>query len=127
MKFTIELDGAERVTAADIDVLEALLQAAKGKHDLGHSTDEPPTVVQEPKATPPARKKAEPEPTSEPTPEPTPEPSDEDERAKVTARAMELLGQGKQSDIKTALTDLGVKRVSELKPNQFAAFLEAVA
>jgi hypothetical protein len=125
MKFTIELDAVETVTAGDIQILEALLQAAKGKHDLGHSTDEPPTVVQEPKATPPARKKATPEP--EPEPEPEPDSSEEVERAKVTARAMELLGQGKQSDIKTALTDLGVKRVSELAPKQFAAFMEAVA
>ena len=44
----------------------------------------------------------------------------------VLERASEVIDAGKTAKVKAALADAGVKRVTELKPNQFAAFMKAL-
>lgn len=44
----------------------------------------------------------------------------------AVAKATELVSAGNQAAVKAALTGVGVKRVSELKANQIADFLEAL-
>lgn len=85
-----------------------------------------------PTAKAPAAKKAAAPKT--PAPAPDPEPEDEDlvgdeapTQKQVVARATELITGGEQARVKTALNGLGFKKVSELTPDNYVAFLEAVA
>lgn len=79
---------------------------------------------------------------AKPAPEPEPETVEADEEdllggtepeadaptmADAVAAATKLVSSQKGSVVKAALTDLGVKRVSELKDDQIAAFLAALA
>lgn len=52
---------------------------------------------------------------------------DEPTMADAVARATELVGEKRQQEVKDALAEFGVKRVSELKGGQIGAFLESLA
>ena len=99
---------------------------------------EPAPAKAEPrKAAPAARKAAQSKPEPEASPEPEAEPTPEAEaeatedlmggteytREQVVARATELLSEQKTAALKAALAAVGAKRVSELKPEQFTAFM----
>lgn len=86
------------------------------------------------KAAKPAKKAA-----AKPAPEPEPEPEDDDEGEDLlggeddaptmddaVARATELVGKGKSAQVKAALAEVGVKRVSDLSDDQVPAFLAAL-
>ena len=81
----------------------------------------------------PAKKAPEPEPETPaeaPAPEPAPEapakgtdgPTVDD----AVARAASLLSEGRADAVKAALASLDINRVSQLKPSQVGAFLEAL-
>ena len=81
----------------------------------------------------PAKKAPEPEPETPaeaPAPEPAPEapakgtdgPTVDD----AVARAASLLSEGRADAVKAALESLDINRVSQLKPSQVGAFLEAL-
>lgn len=78
-----------------------------------------------------AAKAAEAEPTEAKPDEPTeakPASSDDASRMdEAVTRASELLSQGRAGDVKAALGDLGVSRVSQLKPAQIDEFLAALS
>lgn len=87
------------------------------------------------KAAPAAKKAAAPKAAAKPAPAPEPEPADDDDdlvgdaptMADAVARATALVGAGEASRVKTALADLGVKKVSELKTDDdIAAFVTAL-
>lgn len=75
--------------------------------------------------------KSEPEaPAEEPEPEAAEDDSgsaEEDPMAKAVELATELVSSGKAAEVKAALTDLGVKRVSELDDDNVGDFIEAIS
>lgn len=121
MGMQIIIPDTDQLSASDIEALRVY---------TGGGT---PTAAA-PAAKAPAAKKAAASKT--PAPAPDPEPEDEDlvggddeapTQKQVVARATELITGGEQARVKTALNGLGFKKVSELTPDNYAAFLEAVA
>lgn len=85
---------------------------------------ETPEAEEAPKAAAKPKGKAKPAPAPEPEEdEATDGPTLED----AVARASELVAEGRANDVRGALANLGVKRVSELEESQVAGFLEALA
>ena len=86
--------------------------------------------VEAAKPTPAKKAAAAPKAAAVVEPEPEPEPEVEsggqtvDDAVKL---ASALLSAGKQSDIKAALTDIGVKRVSEMTDEQAPVFIAALS
>lgn len=87
------------------------------------------TVATTEKPKPKPAKKAQPK----SAPEPEPEEEDEDllgddgpTMKDAVAKATELVSGGDAAKVKSALADLGVKRVSELKDGDIPAFLSAL-
>lgn len=124
MQITID---TENLTALDVLVLRMVLGDAE--------TPTPAPAAASPSAAKPVKKAAaKAEPVVEPEPEPEPEPEDDDlvggtapTMADAVARATELVGSGDAPRVKAALTDLGVKKVSELKSDDdIAAFVAAL-
>lgn len=80
-----------------------------------------------PEPTPAPAKKAK----AEPTPKPEPEPEVEEDLvggegptlSQAIARATELVSEGQAAKVKTALAEVGVKRVSDLEEKDIASFL----
>lgn len=73
---------------------------------------------------------AKPKGKTKPAPAPEPEEeatSDGPSLDDAVARATELVAEGRAADVKGALANFGVKRVSELEESQVAEFLEALA
>lgn len=54
------------------------------------------------------------------------EASGEDLRQKAVEMATTLVGDGKAAQVRTALQDVGIKKVSELKDKDLAAFIKAL-
>ena len=76
------------------------------------------------KAAPKTRAKAKAAPEPEPADDDTPEgPTLED----AIAKAQELVGEGRAAEVKGALANLGVKKVTELEESQYAEFIEALS
>lgn len=75
----------------------------------------------------PAPKKSAAKAKPAPEPEPEEEASDGPTLEDAVARATELVSEGRAADVKGALQNFGVKRVSELEESQVEAFLEALA
>lgn len=73
-------------------------------------------------------KKAAPKKAAKPAAEPEPEPEADGEPTleDAVARATELVGEGRAAEVKGALAQFDVKRVSELSEDQVPAFLEAL-
>lgn len=94
----------------------AYIQAMLG----GGEVEEAPTPAKKAPAKKAAAKAAAAEP--EPEPEADGEPTLED----AVARATELVGEGRAAEVKGALAQFDVKRVSELSEDQVPAFLEAL-
>lgn len=98
--------------------------------------DVPTVAAVEAKAEPAAKpaKKAAAKPAKKAEPEPEEDEDDDllgdDEpeytMADAVAKATEMVSGGNATDVKAALTDLGVRKVSELKPSQIAAFIAAL-
>lgn len=87
-------------------------------------------VALEAEAPKPAPKPtAKPKPAPKPAPEPEPDEDGDDEGAAeyslddAVQVATKLVSKGKSSDVKAALTKLGVRRVSELKGGQIGEFI----
>lgn len=55
------------------------------------------------------------------------EPDEEATMADAVALATECVSQGRQKDVKNALVDLGVAKVSKLKGDQIAEFIQALS
>lgn len=81
----------------------------------------------------PAKKAAAAKP--KPAPEPEPEEAEEDEDltgggevtiADAVAKATEFINAGRQAEIKTTLTDIGVAKVGQLKGDQIQEFIDAL-
>ena len=74
----------------------------------------------------------EPAPAEAPAPEPEPETEAPDKGTDgptvddAVARAASLLSEGRADAVKAALASLDINRVSQLKPSQVGAFLEAL-
>lgn len=146
---TIELPLSDR----DRAVLSALATAGLG--DLppapfraGGYTPKPESVEEVGKAKPAPKAKAKPAPkakpepepvkpepveaapAAEPAPEPEPEPVEDGTDGPTVddavARAAALLSEGRADTVKAALASLNINRVSQLKPSQVGAFLEAL-
>lgn len=122
MQITID---TENLTALDVLVLRMVLGDAE--------TPTPAPAAASPSAAKPVKKAAaKAEPVVEPEPEPEPEDDDlvggtAPTMADAVARATELVGSGDAPRVKAALTDLGVKKVSELKSDDdIAAFVAAL-
>lgn len=102
--------------ATDVEYVQGLLS----------TPPEPEADVPAPKKAPAKRapKKA--------APEPEPEEEEEEESAGVTledavARATELVAEGRAAEVKGALANFSVKRVSELEESQVEEFLAALS
>ena len=127
MQIIIDTAGLDSLTALERGVLELL---------LGQPVDKP-MAKKAPAKKAPAKKATPPSPPtppsapSAPSPEePEPAAAEEDEEGPTldaaVARATALVADGKQSQVKAALKTVGAKRVSELKPSNIEAFLEAL-
>lgn len=134
----------------DRAVLSALATAGLGElppapFKAGGYTPKPESVeeVGKTKPAPKAKAKAKPAPKAKPEPveakpEPAPEPAPEAPTEApdkgtdgptvddAVARAASLLSEGRADAVKAALASLDINRVSQLKPSQVGAFLEAL-
>jgi hypothetical protein len=107
MTITITADGP--LTEQEIGVLQILLGDVR------------PGATTEQAEAPPAAKKS--------TPAPAPEPEEDllgPTLEEAVARATKLVADGKTADVKKALGEAGVKRVSELSGDKIATFMAAL-
>lgn len=123
MQITITLD-TESLSETDKQILSSLSGAAAvvGDQASAPSAKSAPTTKAEPKAT----KKAEPKAVQKAEPEDDDDDSDGDDGATLQDAidlATKVVSEGKAKAVKAALTSAGVKRVSELKASQVAAFM----
>lgn len=98
--------------AAVADVLEALGNGA------AEATPAPAKRAPAKKAAPAKRAAAKPDPEPE---------EDGPTLEDAVARAQELVGEKRTDEVKAAIAEIGVERVSKLKGDQIATFLEMVA
>lgn len=146
----IIIQTSEELSAQDRAILKCLLMTEGEAEDL-LATEPAPEPAKKRKVT----KKTKSEPAPEPEPEeapaeaeeaPEPEPEEapaepeepeaeetedgsdagEDPMAAAVAKATKLVSEGKSSVVKTALADLGVRRVSELDDDNVGDFLKAL-
>lgn len=141
MQITVTFDPTEDGAAALLQALSGGSQSPEvvvnvSNPDSAGVAASTAKVAASKKAAPKPKAEPKPEPEPEPEPDPEPEPQDEPEEQQEPAaatledavnKATELVGKGRIADVKAALKDLGVGRVSELKPKQYQAFLDAVA
>lgn len=109
---------------ADLNEIDQKIIAALHAHFGGATAPAPAPAAKPaaaaPKAAKPAATKA-----AEPEPEAAAETSGATMQDAVDA-ATEMVAGGKAAKVKEVLTELGVKRVSELSEDQIQAFLDAV-
>jgi len=118
MKFTIEMNIYELNRSIKSGTLEALVADVQAHEEETRKT---PKVEKEVKAPAPdpekkEEKKAPDTPTEEKNEDTTPEITEVEVRAKF----VELSKKGKKAELKTLLDEMGVSKVSELKPEQYA-------
>ena len=122
----------------DRAVLSALATAGLGElppAPAKKAPDPEPAPAEAPAKKAPAKKAPEPE-TEAPAPAEAPAPEPETEAPDrgtdgptvddAVARAASLLSEGRADAVKAALESLDINRVSQLKPSQVGAFLEAL-
>lgn len=115
MQINIEFD-----PATELDDVQGILDSLRGE---GTPAPAPAAKAPAKKATP-AKKTAAAKPAPEPEEEETEDgPTLED----AVARAQELVGEKRTDEVKAAIKEIGVERVSKLKGAQIATFLEMVA
>ena len=130
------------LTTEDAAVLAALLPGVKPAATETLKTPAPvakpvakATPAAKPVAKPVARPAAKATPVEEPVAEEEPAIEEQEEdvvgvaaptMADAVERASKLVSQNKTAGVKAALTDIGVRRVSELKDDQIKEFLDAV-
>lgn len=116
---------------AELEAVKTLIDAL-----LGETPAEKP-VAKPAEEKPVAPKPVAPKPKAAPKPEPEPEPEDDDplgmlgetEEVKEYTQqdalkaASALMSKGASNVVREALNEIGVKRVSELKPKQIATFM----
>ena len=122
----------------DRAVLSALATAGLGELPPAPAKKAPapePAPAEAPAKKAPAKKAPEPEteapaPAEAPAPEPETEAPDKGTDGPTVddavARAASLLSEGRADAVKAALESLDINRVSQLKPSQVGAFLEAL-
>lgn len=122
----------------DRAVLSALATAGLGELPPAPAKKAPapePAPAEAPAKKAPAKKAPEPEteapaPAEAPAPEPETEAPDKGTGGPTVddavARAASLLSAGRADAVKAALASLDINRVSQLKPSQVGAFLEAL-
>lgn len=116
----------------DRAVLSALATAGLGELPPAPAKKAPePAPAEAPAKKAPAKKAPEPEPeTPAEAPEPETEAPDKGTDGPTVddavARAAALLSEGRADAVKAALASLDINRVSQLKPSQVGAFLEAL-
>lgn len=122
----------------DRAVLSALATAGLGELPPAPAKKAPapePAPAEAPAKKAPAKKAPEPEteapaPAEAPAPEPETEAPDKGTDGPTVddavARAASLLSEGRADAVKAALASLDINRVSQLKPSQVGAFLEAL-
>lgn len=132
----IIIHDTNELSELDLRVLRALVGAEAAEAPVSGAKTAP---AAEPKAAPAkpaqkAAKKPEPEPEPEEEPEDEPEVAEESEDGDeaptlkdAVALATKLVSDGKAPQVKKALTDLGAKRVSELKESDVPAFIAALS
>lgn len=118
MKFTIEMNIYELNRSIKSGTLEALVADVQAHEE---ETRRAPKAEKEVKAPAPdpekkEEKKAPDTPTEEKNEDTTPEITEVEVRAKF----VELSKKGKKAELKTLLDEMGVSKVSELKPEQYA-------
>lgn len=127
MEIIIQTD--DELSTTDRAILRALLGEQEPAEN--GSVEEPKAKPAKKSAKKAAAAKAKPEPEEEPA-----EDDDTDEDAEPSAEASmeaavelatQLVSNGKSDVVKAILADLGVKRVSELKEDDVAAFIEAAS
>ena len=130
MNITIQIDG--ELTDADKAILRAIAGDAPAAPGAMPSIGEAEPVIKDK----PAPKKPGPKPKPKPVKEEAPEPEKEEKPEQDTeanlveqavARAAELLQSGGVNQVKEVLAEIGVSRVSQLKPAQATEFLEKLA
>lgn len=126
MNITIQIDG--ELTDADKAILRAIAGDAPVAPGAMPSIGEAEPVVQDK----PAPKKPGPKPKPKPAKEEAPEPEKDEETEssvveQAVARAAELLQSGGVNQVKEVLAEIGVSRVSQLKPAQAEEFLKKLA
>ena len=126
MNITIQIDG--ELTAADKAILRALAGDAPAAPGAMPSIGEAEPVIKDK----PAPKKPGPKPVKEEAPEPEKEEKPEQDTEanlveQAVARAAELLQSGGVNQVKEVLAEIGVSRVSQLKPAQAEEFLKKLA
>lgn len=128
MNITIQIDG--ELTAADKAILRALAGDAPAVPGAMPSIGEAEPVIKDK----PAPKKPGPKPKPKPVKEEAPEPEKEEKPEpeaniveQAVARAAELLQSGGVNQVKEVLAEIGVSRVSQLKPAQAEEFLKKLA
>lgn len=122
----------------DRAVLSALATAGLGELPPAPAKKAPapePAPAEAPAKKAPAKKAPDPEteapaPAEAPAPEPETEAPDKGTDGPTVddavARAASLLSEGRADAVKAALASLDINRVSQLKPSQVGAFLEAL-
>lgn len=128
MNITIQIDG--ELTDADKAILRAIAGDAPVAPGAMPSIGEAEPVVQDKPA--PKKPGPKPKPAKEEAPEPEKdEKKDEETESSVVeqavARAAELLQSGGVNQVKEVLAEIGVSRVSQLKPAQAEEFLKKLA
>lgn len=120
MKLHLEIDLGEQLSERDKALLHAILGGKATPARLEEIAETKPAKAAPAKTATKAK--------AEPEPEPEPEAAEEGGATMEQAveAATKLVAGGKAAKVKTALTDLGVKRVSELDPSDIQAFLDAV-
>ena len=117
----ITIDTAQPLSETDLAVLALLT----GEQPVAQEQDETPAPAKKaPAKKAPAKKAAAKK-------APAPEPEDDEEGDGPTledavARAQELVGEKRTDEVKAAIAEIGVERVSKLRGEQIAQFLELV-
>ena len=133
MNITIQIDG--ELTEADKAILRALAGDAPVAPGSMPSIGEAEPVIKDKPAPKKPGPKPKPKPVKEEAPEPEkeekPEPEEDTAEANIVeqavARAAELLQSGGVNQVKEVLAEIGVSRVSQLKPAQAEEFLKKLA
>ena len=116
----ITIDTAQPLSETDLAVLALLT----GEQPVAQEQDETPAPAKKAAAKKAPAKKAA-------AKKPAPEPEDDEEGDGPTledavARAQELVGEKRTDEVKAAIAEIGVERVSKLRGEQIAQFLELV-
>ena len=133
MNITIQIDG--ELTDADKAILRAIAGDAPAAPGAMPSIGEAEPVIKDKPAPKKPGPKPKPKPVKEEAPEPEkeekPEPEEDTAEANIVeqavARAAELLQSGGVNQVKEVLAEIGVSRVSQLKPAQAEEFLKKLA